>query len=327
MDMKVAKWGIDVFLKHTELVHEDDPRKLIHFGGEPLINFPVLKAITLYAKEQFYRQGIELETVVVTNASLINEKMADFFHRNDVWVNVSIDGPQDIHDKMRIGLNGRGTFKETKRGLDLLKKYNCNILITCTVGVHNIENLPQIIEYFFNELNVEGVKLNPVSGFLSQGELQEVPPHLLFKKMLEAFKVARDLGLYEDTFMKPIKAFVEQRFNIRGCGAVGNQIVVWPNGNVTPCHAIQQSPNYVSIATKTIDLTRDPIFLEWNRRVPLMFHECQKCKAIGICGGGCPYRAFIKNNTIWSIDERWCLLSRKLLEWLIWDLYGAISKK
>ena len=72
----------------------------------------------------------------------------------------------------------------------------------------------------------------------------------------------------------------------------------------------------------------DPTFIEWSKLTPLNNEECYSCPALGICGGGCPINAMnLKpGNTIHSIDERFCVHSKKTLEFFIKDLYGFIKK-
>ena len=72
----------------------------------------------------------------------------------------------------------------------------------------------------------------------------------------------------------------------------------------------------------------DPTFIEWSKLTPLNNEECYSCPALGICGGGCPINAMnLKpDNTIHSIDERFCVHSKKTLEFFINDLYRLITK-
>ncbi|QQS61240.1 MAG: SPASM domain-containing protein [Candidatus Moraniibacteriota bacterium] len=64
----------------------------------------------------------------------------------------------------------------------------------------------------------------------------------------------------------------------------------------------------------------------WSRRSSLFMGQCQECVALGICGGGCPLQADIEKGSIWELDDRFCVHSKRTLEWLIWDLYEKMVK-
>jgi len=321
MNLEVAKTGIDFFLKQTNGVKSGTKRTLVHYGGEPLINYGVVKISTEYAKEEMRSRGLDLETVVVTNGSLINDEMAHFFHEQDVWISLSIDGPEEIHNKMRTYGNGRGTFSDVIRGLNILRKFDCNVLVTCSVGTHNVNRLPEIVEYFHNDLKIDGVKLNPISCPPELNVEGEAALEEFVDKVIGAFAVARKLGMYEETIMRRVKAFVEKEFYRASCGAVGNQLIVFPDGAVGPCHSLGSASFLTGSVFERKDLRYDSVFGEWNKRLTLNMEECKKCEAIAICGGGCPLSSFIHDGTIWAVDKRTCSLVKRLLAWLIWNLY------
>ena len=77
-----------------------------------------------------------------------------------------------------------------------------------------------------------------------------------------------------------------------------------------------QSPDFSVARDKLISE-----IAEWGHRSPLNMPQCFDCSAIGTCGGGCAYGAMLRNGSIWSLDDRFCVHSLKTLEWMIWDLY------
>jgi len=73
------------------------------------------------------------------------------------------------------------------------------------------------------------------------------------------------------------------------------------------------------------DIGEDPDYKEWSMRSPLNMPQCQKCPALGICGGGCPFQSEIEKGSIWALDDRFCVHAKMTLEWLIWDLFDQIK--
>lgn len=109
MSWETAKKAVDFLKNHSS--HTQDPH-IGFYGGEPLINFELIKKVVKYAKENI--EGITF--ALTTNAVLMTEEAAQFFLENDFSVIISLDGPQDVHDENRILQDGSGSFKKTVEG-------------------------------------------------------------------------------------------------------------------------------------------------------------------------------------------------------------------
>ena len=80
------------------------------FGGETLMNFPLLKQVVTYANEQAAAQGRQIDFSLTTNATLLTPAIIEFLSENRIGVTVSMDGPPDLHDKLRVFANGQGSY-------------------------------------------------------------------------------------------------------------------------------------------------------------------------------------------------------------------------
>ncbi len=102
-------------------------------------------------------------------------------------------------------------------------------------------------------------------------------------------------------------------------------MVVAPNGKIGPCHAFFPSGNKDffpgSVDCDDFDPFSDSVFQEWKNRLTINIKECFFCEAIGICGGGCAYNSMMKYGNIWKVDTSFCIHTKMILEWLIWDLF------
>lgn len=129
MSFELVKRGIDFLYNHSmncEVVN------VAFYGGEPLLEFELIKKSIEYAKEIFRTKKIIFS--LTTNAVLLTDAMMRFFRENDVLLTVSLDGPQNIHDKSRIFANGKGSFEIVYRNLcyfkeNYLEYFNHNVLI------------------------------------------------------------------------------------------------------------------------------------------------------------------------------------------------------
>src|SRR5206468_9509238 len=107
MNFETARSSVDFLLKQSA------GRRAVHitfFGGETLMNFPLLEAVVRYANEQAAAQGRSIDYSLTTNGTLLTPAIIDFLSDNRIGVTVSIDGPPDLNDKLRVFANGRGSY-------------------------------------------------------------------------------------------------------------------------------------------------------------------------------------------------------------------------
>ena len=104
MDLPTAKASVDFLLTQAE------GRKAVHitfFGGETLMNFPLLKQVVTYATEKAGEKGCRVDFSLTTNATLLTPTIIDFLSENQIGVTVSMDGPKEMHDQLRVFSNGK----------------------------------------------------------------------------------------------------------------------------------------------------------------------------------------------------------------------------
>ena len=147
------------------------------------------------------------------------------------------------------------------------------------------------------------------------------------ERLLSYFRKAREHGVYEDRIMRKVRPFLSRRIHAHDCQATGHQIVCSPDGKIGVCQEGVGMKNYFfADVAQDLDFHSHPVVNEWNDRTPLNMPQCKDCAAIGICGGGCTYGAQLRNGSIWSVDDRFCIHSLTSLDWLIWDIYEQSSR-
>tara|TARA_Y100000310_G_C20663053_1_gene805873 strand:- start:804 stop:2084 length:1281 start_codon:yes stop_codon:yes gene_type:complete len=323
MDKNTLRKGIDFFVNNSK--RGKGKRTIIIYGGEPLINKEIVREAINYTRRKEPDIGIN----VVTNGSLITDDMANLFANKNIFVGVSLDGPREITNKMRVFHKGNGIFNSAKRGYEKLKKAGCeHIGISFTIASHNIDNLKEHVEDLIEEFSPKAFGFNFLVDTFSGKNPHSVSIDYATDKVIEVFKFLREEGIFEERMMRKIKPFIKETIHIKDCGAPGNQIVLSPNGDIGPCQAFLPSRKYFTqnIHNKDVNLQKDPSFKEWSKRYPLNIEECLDCEAIGICGGGCPYNSYINKGSIWELDERMCIHNKKFLKWLLEDLYSSHIK-
>lgn len=321
MSCETAMAGLSAYARFVDS-SETGQKMIILYGGEPLLNFEVVKEIVLeterYKAEK--RLPTNVQILVITNGSLLNAAIAGFFREHHVQVSVSLDGDQEATDSCRVFADGRGTYTGVMAGIRTAQEQGCDVSLSVTLSqscLERFDNTLNIIdevgcsEFGFNMMTIDGPK---------EMELVEQTTDALIK----AYQYFRPKGVREDRIMRKVSAFNNASIYAFDCAAAGtNQITIAPEGAIGLCHVqVGSRTDFVGhVNDPSFDPKTDSVFLEWNRRTPLTMPQCQNCYALGICGGGCPYNARRRHGSIWDLDERFCVHAKKTLEWLIWDLF------
>lgn len=334
MKWDVAKKAIDVYfasLAKNPIVFDKSVKTIFFYGGEPLLNFSMIKKCTEYInsvyKNEIKKMGNKFRLSLITNGTLIDSNIAKFLaeHKN-ISVGISLDGNKKTNDQKRKYQDGSGSFDNIARGIDFLKRAGCkNISLSCTVDNHNIDELSTLLDlndkYGFIAVNMN-IVLDTKKEIVSDKYMKKVS-----KKLLDYFVFARNRGFYEDRIMRKLKAFISNKIHAFDCQATGNQIVCSPDGQIGLCHEGVGAKNFFfSSVDDSLNFHNHSMVKEWNERSPLNMPQCFSCSALGLCGGGCAYGAWLRSGSIWSVDNRFCTHSLETLEWLIWDLYKQILK-
>lgn len=330
MSWEVAKEAVDMYffnLSRNPPEYADFIKMIVFYGGEPLLNFSLIKHVIQYVEET-YRVDLEkmndtFRFSVVTNGTAITKEVAQFFgtHTN-VDIAISLDGSKSIHNTKRVFSNGCGSFDCAIRGYQRLKKIGNrqNVAVSCTIDSHNLDRLPELLtlqeKYGFPAIN-----LNPL---LDTEQTHTTKKYMarVSKRMLEYFMLARKKGIYEDRIMRKANAFINKEIHSHDCQATGAQIVCSPDGRLGICHeGIGAKSFFFDVVSRNFRFHENPTVKEWKMRSPLNMPQCWNCSTIGICGGGCAYGAWLRNGSIWSVDDRFCIHSLETLKWFIWDLF------
>jgi uncharacterized protein len=299
---------------------------IVIYGGEPTLNKEVLIEALRYidmlkAKEVLSRA---VSVTVNTNGILLDKEILAQCKATGVVVAISIDGPKDIHDQMRIYSSGRGTFDEVIRSYRLAQQMGVKTGICVTIDKHNLFQMKKIVQWLANELGVKGMGFNILIENTAGETTDERNRYaeIVAQELIESFKIARAMGVYEDRMMRRVKAFINKETVLSDCGGCGLQIVVSPDGKIGVCQAFCGTKEFfVTEPFETFEPESHPFWKQWRRRSPLTNEICKNCIALGNCGGGCPYNAYRTKGTIDALDERFCAHAKTTTSFLIRDLW------
>lgn len=146
MNWGIARKAIDFYIAHSQ---ENSTPAITFYGGEPLLNFPLIEECILYAKEKVKRK---IHFGITTNGTLINDNIINFSIKNDCRLTISLDGPREIHDRYRRTIRGQQTFDMIMSNIEKIRRVSLEYFST-KVGFNVVLSPPFDLEktkYFFD---------------------------------------------------------------------------------------------------------------------------------------------------------------------------------
>ena len=333
MSMSIADEAIDFFLrqiKASDDISASDHPVIIFYGGEPLLNFPVLehvaKKVNALKTSEPYLANTELS--IVTNGTLLTSEIAEKLHALNIQIGISIDGFTEQSNAMRVDLANRPAYAKILQALDVCRNLGIDVSLSVTLNEETIRHGDEVLR-LISDYGIKSLGFNIMMSSESF-PLPEEYNEQAAQFIIDQFVSLRKRGVYEDRIMRKLKSFTKAQVYYSDCAATaGAQIVVAPNGRVGICHGCLHDKQFFISNVKDKDFLakNDSLFSEWASLTPINRAECQQCPALGICGGGCPINAMnaSRGNTIHSMDERFCVHAKKTLDFFIRDLYRIMS--
>lgn len=246
--------------------------KIIHItGGEPTLFWDSIEYI-IELKEKYERQNENIWIVMGTNATRIDDEKAKFLAKKDVKCIVSMDGPEDIHDTLRVTRGGEGSWKEVDKGIKKLKNAGVEVSISMVLGKHTIDKAHSIIEWFLKEYQPTGLGVNFMKPPTPEQKDYRylIDPTVYADTMYDIHKTFRDRGLFLELVYRKLQPFVEQRYRFHDCGAAGGtNLNVDAKGNVGPCKSFLVM-GQLALDKLDSDSYRSSVIAQWRKRSPIM---------------------------------------------------------
>ncbi len=289
------------------------------FGGEPLMNFDVVKKLVCYGRELEKQYDKHIDFTITTNAVLLNDEMIEFINKEMYNVVISIDGRKEIHDAVRPTINGKGSYdiivKNAKKLLAGRK--NGEHYIRGTFTSNNIDFTNDIISLLdegFEMLSLEPVVL-PSSDPLALGEEHIEKVKAEYDKLAALYEKREAEGRHFTFFhfMIDLSGGPCLKKRLNGCGAGVEYVAITPDGDIYPCHQFVGEKDFCmgSVTTGEYDLSIRKKFEQCNT---LTKPECRACWAKYYCSGGCAANAYKYNGDIAKPYKITCEFEKKRTE-------------
>lgn len=316
MPTEIAKAAIDFLIASSGNIKN---LEVDFFGGEPLLNFDVLKETVAYAKEQAQKAGKFFKFTTTTNGILLDEEISEYLNKEMDNVVLSLDGRREVHDNARPTPNGKGSFDVVWDKFKYFRSIRGNKSYFLR-GTFTKENLDFCEDVLFMADYFDQVSVEPV--VLPKGH----------KMALEKFDLPVLCEQYEKLAIEyvkrrrnPHKWFGFFHFNIdlnngpclkkrlMGCGAGCSYCAVTPDGSIYPCHQFAGEKEFVlgNVFDKHLNDSVRNLFFNSNLKDK---PDCQNCWAKYQCSGGCAANAIHFSGDINKPYALACELLRKRLE-------------
>jgi len=291
---------------------------IIFYGGEPLVERELVGRIAKYIRARGRRYGIpDLELVLITNGTLLDQKAVEMVARSGIKVAVSFDGLPEHTRELRQDCTGstEGVSARVLRGIRLLEEANVPHGLSLTLWRHNQDYKP-ILKWIAENLKTRELGINlyhPFPSDAGQTEVQSMYTRRYLRRLI------RDTAKMGFRFMQleADKSLFDRCLPIlEACPVSRGQMVVHPDGYIGNCHStLGSKTNFILWESVPRDLNSHEFWRRERKNGPLYRRDCYlKCDYFTQCGGGCPYDAELLYGSRFAINPTYCNLTKASMQ-------------
>lgn len=325
MTEETARESVDFLLREAGKVAH-----ITFFGGETLLNFPVLAKTIDYAKRRAAEEGKDVDFSLTTNATLLRPEIIEFIAEHRIGVTISIDGPKEVQDKFRVFNNGSGSYDLVAPKIrELLKRHRSRPIgarVTLTSGNMDVT---RIFKHLTEDIGFWEVGFAPVTTAAARGYAisDEGYDRMLGQfrdlahEFLEASVANRHHGFsnVKET-LEELHKGVSKAFP---CGAGLGLLGVATDGDVALCHRFAGSDAHkVGTVRDGVDREAQTAFLQKHHIANKT--DCSVCWARPLCSGGCYHEAHTRYGDTAHANLHYCEWIRGWTEVCL-EIYGELS--
>ena len=316
MSFEVGRRALDFLIENsgTRVNLEVD-----FFGGEPLMNWNVVKDLVAYARTQEGPRNKKFRFTLTTNGMLIDDDVIEFANKEMHNVVLSLDGRKEIHDRLRVDYAGRGSYDRIVPKFQKLvesrggKGYYMRGTFT-HANPDFTKDVFHMADLGFTELSMEPVVCAPDDpAALTEEDLPIVLEQyeILAKEMLKREEEGRGFTFYHYMLDLTRGPCIYKR--ISGCGSGTEYMAVTPWGDLYPCHQFVGEEAY-KLGDVWSGVTNTALREEFRACNAYARPACADCWARLYCSGGCAANAYHASGSIRGIYSYGCELFRKRIE-------------
>ncbi len=316
MSFEVGKRALDFLIENSGTRRN---LEVDFFGGEPLMNWDVVKELVSYARVQEKIHNKNFRFTLTTNGILIDDDVIDFCNREMSNVVLSLDGRKEVHDRLRKDYQGRGSYDiiVPKFQEFVKRREGKNYYMRGTFTHNNVDftnDIFHMADLGFTELSMEPVVCSPDdASALTESDLPILfeQYEILAKEMIKRKKAGNGFTFYHYMLDLTHGPCIYKR--ISGCGSGTEYMAVTPTGELYPCHQFVGDTKYL-LGNIWDGVTNKEIQNEFKLCNAYARPECDDCWAKLYCSGGCAANSYHASGKITGIYEYGCELFKKRIE-------------
>lgn len=316
MTFEVGKQALDF------LIANSGTRKNLEvdfFGGEPLMNWDVVKQLVEYARKVEKQHNKNFRFTLTTNGVLLDDEIIDYLNKEMSNVVLSLDGRQEVHDHFRKYYNGKGSYEDiVPKFKALVKKRGGKDYYMRGTFTHNnvdfTEDILHMADLGFTELSMEPVVSAPGDPYaLTEDDMPKLFEQYekLACEMIRRKKAGNGFVFYHYMIDLTNGPCIYKR--ITGCGSGTEYMAVTPWGELFPCHQFVGDPKY-SLGNVWDGVTNKSAQDEFRSCNAYARPECKDCWAKLYCSGGCAANSYHATGSIGGVYKYGCELFKKRIE-------------
>ena len=316
MSYEVGKRALDFLIKNSGSRRN---LEVDFFGGEPLMNFDVVKKLVEYARSVEKEHNKNFRFTLTTNGLLIDDDVIDFANREMSNVVLSLDGRKEIHDKFRVDYAGNGSWERIVPKFQKLvsERGGKNYYMRGTFTHANpdfVKDIRTMLDLGFTELSMEPVVCAPGDpSELTAEDIETVKKQYeeLAELMLQRKREGRPFTFYH--YMIDLKSGPCIYKRISGCGSGTEYMAVTPWGDLYPCHQFVGDEKF-RLGSVFEGVTNTETQREFADCNVYAREECRNCWARLYCSGGCAANAYHATGSVRGVYKLGCELFKKRME-------------
>ena len=316
MSFEVGKRALDF------LVENSGTRRNLEvdfFGGEPLMNWQVVKDLVAYARSIEKDAGKNFRFTLTTNGVLLDDEVTEFCNREMHNVVLSLDGRKEVNDRFRVDVAGNGSYERIVPNFQrfVAKRGDKSYYMRGTYTHYNTDftnDLFHMTDLGFTELSMEPVVCAPGDPCALTEEDFPVlceQYEILAKDMLRRWREGKPITFYH--YMVDLKHGPCIYKRVTGCGSGTEYMAVTPWGELFPCHQFVGDPKY-SLGNIWDGVTNAAAQEEFRACNAYSRPDCKDCWARLYCSGGCAANSYHATGSIGGVYEYGCRLFKKRME-------------
>lgn len=316
MSLEVGKRALDFLIENS-----GNRRNLEvdFFGGEPLMNFGVVKGIVEYGRSKEKEYDKNFRFTLTTNGILLDDDVMEFANKEMSNVVLSLDGRKEVNDEMRPTRNGKGSYDLIVPKFQKLaeSRDQMNYYVRGTFTHNNLDFSNDVIHYAdlgFKQMSMEPVVSEYDEPYaIKEEDLPKIMEEYdkLAKEYIKRRKEGRGFNFFH--FMIDLNQGPCVAKRLSGCGSGTEYLAVTPWGDLYPCHQFVGDEKFM-LGNVFDGITKPEICDEFKLCNVYAKEKCQNCFARYYCSGGCAANSYKFHGTINDAYDIGCEMQRKRVE-------------